>query len=381
MLTFARKSGPQHVRAMSELVRLLSGQSVTGFRSSHVAFRNVSLVTAQDTLPYDPCHESLVSIKATQWCPKFQVRHSYLDVASHQKTASYDSLESIHRVFPLSNHDLMSNRPDRRRLTTWEQQPMPQPRTQHRWSTPTVPIASLVQPGYTSLGTRPPRPLRAPVYPLSSRPFLSQQTSTQRILSYQISPDQNPPQQNSTRDISTQQTSNQNTPPRDTSRPRPRRWKRLRRLSRLFRLSRHDHTPAQTSPPTSPSPPSIISHPTSPRGAPVVLETPRPAPLPPQNFPQPSLPPPPLPPPLPDDILPDLPSFPSHAPANRRPLSIPAPLYGADPVADDRHSLPSLQHNRFVLCQGCSRIRHCMIGGGRVLCTECLRQHFIDRQD
>ena len=281
----------------------------------------------------------------------------------------------------------MSNRPDRRRLTTWEQHPTPQTRFQHRWSTPTMPIASLVQPGYDDLGPCPPRPLRAPAYPLSSRPFLSQQTSTQRGPSYQASTQQTSFDQNPPRLTFPQQTSPQNLPQQastqETSHPRLRLRKRIRRLSsRLLCLSPHENTQAQASLPTSPSPLSAISSSVPPRGAPVALEHPRPAPLPPP-------PPPALPPPPPSDqSLPGLPIPPphahvAHAPAKRRPLSVPPLLYGADPVAHDHHSRPSLQHGGFALCRGCSRARHCIIGlgGGRVLCTECLRQHFLNRRE
>lgn len=262
----------------------------------------------------------------------------------------------------------------------WERLPTRQPRTQHRWSTPIQPTASLIQPGYTDLGTRPPRPLRAPAYPLSSRPLLSQSNSTQRGSSQDNSFQQTSEQ------TSPRQTSPQETSPQETPSPRPRVWTRVRRLSRLFRLSRHDHAPGQVRPPISPSPPPIITPLIPPLGAgPMALVHPRPAPLPPH--------PPPPPTPLssshtlpePSPLLPPPPrARDAHPPANRRPLSVPPPLHGGDPrEAEQYSSRPSLQLSRFALCQACSRVRHCMVGlgGGRVLCTECLRQHFIDRQE
>lgn len=67
-------------------------------------------------------------------------------------------------------------------------------------------------------------------------------------------------------------------------------------------------------------------------------------------------------------------------------MSLPPPLRDArDPREAEQYASPgpSLQLSRLALCQACARVRHCMIGleGGRVLCTECLRQHLIDRQD
>lgn len=267
----------------------------------------------------------------------------------------------------------------------WERLSTHQPRTQRRWSTPVQPTASLIQPGYTDLGTRPPRPLRAPAYPLSSRPLLSQSNSTQRDSS------QNNSFQQTSQQTSPHQTAPQETSPHETPSPRPRLWTRVRRLSRLFRLSRHDPTPGQASPPASPSHPSIITPLIPPLGAgPIFLEHPRPAPLPPHPSPPPAPTPlasshtPPEPSPLPP--LPPPSAHMAHPPANRRPLSVPPPLHGATGPRDAEQyssSRPSLQLSRFALCQACGRVRHCMVGlgGGRVLCTECLRQHFIDRQE
>lgn len=265
----------------------------------------------------------------------------------------------------------------------WERLPTRQPQTQHRWSTPVQPTASLIQPGYTDLGPRPHWPLRAPAYPLSSRPYLSQSISPQRKFpqnnsSYQIS------QQTSPRQKSPQETSTQETPS-----PQPRLWTRVRRLSRLFHLSQHDPTPGQASPPTSPSPPSIISPLIPTLGAgPMALEHPRPAPLPPPPPPPtPLLSPQTLPePPSPNPLLPPPIAHIAHPPANRRPLSVPPALHDPDPRNAEQYlysSRPSLQLRRFALCQTCARVRNCMVGlgGGRVLCTECLRQHFIDRRD
>lgn len=260
----------------------------------------------------------------------------------------------------------------------WERLSTHQPRTQQRWSTPILPTASLIQPGYTDLGPRPQRPLRAPAYPLSSRPFLSQSTSPQR----------NSSQNNSFQQTSPQQASAQETDPPETPSPRPRLWKRVRRLTRLFRLSRHDPTPGQASPPTS-SPPPIITPLMPPLGAgPIALVHPRPAPLPPHAPPLPSTPhisPQTLPEPSSPTTLPPPRAHTARPPANRRPLSVPPALHGAtDPRdAEQYSSRPSLQLSRFALCQACTRVRHCMIGlgGGRVLCTECLRQHLINRQE
>ncbi|KAG6368688.1 hypothetical protein INS49_002901 [Diaporthe citri] len=284
----------------------------------------------------------------------------------------------------------MSNQPDRRRLTMWERLPTRQPRTQQRWSTPIQPTASLIQPGYTDLGPRPPRPLRAPAYPLSSRPFLSQPASPQRDSS------QNDSFRQSSQQSSPQQIFPQETSPQETPSPQPKLWTRVRRLSRLFRLSRHDPAPGQASPPTSPSPLPIITPLIPPLGGgPIALVHPRPAPLPPHPPPPPPPPPPPTPllsprtlpepsPPLP--LLPPAHAHIAHPPANRRPLSVPPALHGAtDPRDAEQYSSsrPSLLLSRFALCRACSRVRHCIVGlgGGRVLCTECLRQHFIDRQE
>lgn len=265
----------------------------------------------------------------------------------------------------------------------WERPSTRQPQTQHRWSTPVQPTASLIQPGYTGLGPRPPRPLRAPAYPLSSRPFLSQSASPQRGSSQPTS------SQQISQQTSPQHASPQETSPEETPSPRSRLETRFRRLSRLFRLSRHDPTPRQASPPTSPPPQSIISTQIPPIGAvPIALEHPRRAPLPPHSPP----PPPPtllpsdenLPEPSPLPLLPPPRAHIAYPPANRRPLSVPPPLHGPDPRdAEQYSSRPSLQLSRFALCQACGRVRHCMVGlgGGRVLCTECLRQHFIDGQE
>lgn len=296
-------------------------------------------------------------------------------------------------MFPSSMYTIMSNQPDHRRLTVWERLPTRQPRTRQRWSTPVQPTASLIQPGYNDLGHRPPRPLRAPAYPLSSRPFLDQQTSSQRNSS-QDSPSQQNFQPTSPQEVPTQQTSPRQASPQQTpSQPRTRLRHRVHRISRLFRLSRRADVPAQASPPTSPSPPSIISPPTpSPGADPVALEHPRHAPLPPS---------PPLPPPPRTSIplhssqtFPQPPISPSppfhtrspHPPANRRPLSVPPPLRGTDDPREAEqylHSHPSLQLSHLALCHACSRVRRCMVGlgGGRVLCTECLRQLFAERQE
>jgi hypothetical protein len=114
------------------------------------------------------------------------------------------------------------------------------------------------------------------------------------------------------------------------------------------------------------------------------LEHPHPAPIP----PPPPPPPAPAPPSSPEQSLRELPVLThhtnAHAPANRRPLSAPAPLRDVFiPSPDDYSSRQSLQLSRLALCSACSRFRHCMIGlgPGRVLCTECLRRHFIDRQE
>lgn len=281
-------------------------------------------------------------------------------------------------------YTITSNQPERRRLTMWEKLPTRQPRTQQRWSTPVQPTASLIQPGYNDLGPQPPRPLRAPAYPLSSRPFLDQQTSPHRD-SLQQTFSQRNLQQISPQLIPTQQTSPQQTP----SQPRTRLRNRAHRISRLFRLGRRDSVPAQTTPPIPPSPPSIIiSPPTpSPGADPVALEHPRHAPLlpppPPPTSPLPSnrgVSPPPLP-----LVAPPRGHTP-HPPANRRPLSVPPPLPGTDDSreADQYlHSHPSLQLNQFALCHACSRVQRCMVGlgGGRVLCPECLRQLFTERQE
>lgn len=284
----------------------------------------------------------------------------------------------------------MSNQPDHRRLTIWERLPTRQPRTRQRWSTPVQSTASLIQPGYTDLGPQPPRPLRAPAYPLSTRPLLDQQNSPP-------SPQNSPPspqnsEQTSPRQTLTQQTSPQQTP----SQPRTRLRNRVHRLSRLFRLSRRGRVPAQASPPTSPPPPSItISPPTpSPGTDPVALEHPRPAPLPPSTPPSPPPPTSPSPQTLPQPPLPNPLSPPSHnhtflSPANRRPLSVPPPLHPGAPddpreeAEQHLHSRPSLQLSRFALCHACSRVRRCMVGlgGGRVLCPDCLRQLFTERQE
>lgn len=287
----------------------------------------------------------------------------------------------------------MSNQPDHRRLTIWERLPTRQPRTRQRWSTPAQPTASLVQPGYTDLGPRPSRPLRAPAYPLSSRPFLDQQTPAHRTSSQQTSSQQSF-QQISPQQIPTQQASPQHTP----SQPRVRLRNRVHRISRLFRPSRRGSVPAQASPPTSSPPPSIIiSPPTpSPGADPVALEHPRRTPLPPSPPPAPhhtpllskrtvSQPQPPLPLPL---FLPSH-NHTSHPPANRRPLSVPPPLHPGAPDDSRKeaeqylHSRPSLQLSRFALCHACSRVRRCTagLGGGRVLCVECLRQLFTERQE
>lgn len=290
-------------------------------------------------------------------------------INSQQKTKSQILLEQNHHLFPSGNRTIMQDQPDHRRLTMWERLSTRHPRTQRRWSTPTQPKASLIQPGYTDLGPRPPRPLRAPAYPLSSRPFLDQQTSTQRKSSQNTSSQQKS-QQISPQKIPPRQISPQSFSQEAPSQPGTRLWNRVRRLSRLFRPSRQDHSPAQASPPASPSsPPIIVSPIISPQvsdaaASPVALENPRRAPLPPPH------------------------AHKAHAPANRRPLSVPAPLRGApDPPMGEAEpetgQLPpraSLQLSQFALCHACSRVRHCMVGlgGGRVLCNECLRKHFID---
>lgn len=265
----------------------------------------------------------------------------------------------------------------------WERLSTRQPRTQHRWSTPVQPTASLFQPGYTDPGPRPPRPLRAPAYPLSSRPLLSQSNSTQRDSS------QGNSFQQTFQQTSPHQTAPQETSPQETPSPRPRLWTRVRRLSRLFRPRQQNPAPGQASPLISPSPPPIITPLIPPLGAgPIFLDHPRPAPLPPHPSPPPAPTPFPSPHTLPEPSpLPPLPpprAHIAHPPANRRPISVPPPLHGGDPrEAEQYSSRPSLQLSRFALCQACSRVRHCMVGlgGGRMLCTECLRQHFIDRQE
>lgn len=269
------------------------------------------------------------------------------------------------------------------------QRPTPQPRTQRWWSTPVQPTASLIQPGNTDLGPRPPRPLRAPAYPLSSRPFLDQQAPAQKkssghIPSQQTSPQRTPSLETSPEQTPSQQISPQRISPQQTSRRRPQLCTRARRLSRLFRLSRRENTQTQASQPASPSPPSIIPPPEPSHSAPAGLEHPHPAPIP----PPPPPPPAPAPPSSPEQSLRELPVLThhtnAHAPANRRPLSAPAPLRDVFiPSPDDYSSRQSLQLSRLALCSACSRFRHCMIGlgPGRVLCTECLRRHFIDRQE
>lgn len=240
---------------------------------------------------------------------------------------------------------------------------------QRRWSAPALPTASLLQPGYTDLGQRLPRPLRAPAYPLSSRPFLDQKAPARR---------------NSLDHIPSQQILPQYATPQETSQRRPRLWARARRLSRRSRLSRRGNTQAQASPLTSPSPYMISlqepSHSTF-----SAFENPRPAPLPPA--------------PAPAHLAAPLSSLESvlsnlsvlihhvHEAANRRPLSVPPPLrdasfFSADAIAHCYRPSSTLQLSRFALCSACSRVRHCMlgIGPGRVLCSECLRQHFTDRQ-
>lgn len=267
----------------------------------------------------------------------------------------------------------MSKQPGRRRLTVWERPSTSQPRTKRRWSAPVLPSASLIQPGYTNLAPRPPRPLRAPAYPLSSRPLLSQQ-ATQRYTFLD--------------DTSSLQTSEQESPkqdpPKQTSQPRNKLRTRVRRISRLFRLSRRDDdAPAKANPPNPASPPTIVppSLP-APGTSPVALENPRPAPLPPSALTLNTLP-------QTSPLIPPLRAHTIHAPANRRPLSVPPPLRrGGGPTTgreagEERWyppACPSLQLSRFALCQACSRVRHCIagLGGGRVLCTECVRRHFVD---
>lgn len=210
----------------------------------------------------------------------------------------------------------MSKQPERRRLTMWERPSTTQPRTKRRWSAPARPSPSLIQPGYTNLAPRPPRPLRAPAYPLSSRPLLSQQATQ----GYTFLDDTSSLE-------SSEQASPKQDPPQQTSQPRTRLRTRVRRISRLLRLSRRDDDDAPTkgNPPASPSLPPIVSPSLpGPGTRPGALINPRPAPLPPpavpaQTFQQGS------PPPI---TIPPLRAHTIHAPANRRPLSIPPPLRG-----------------------------------------------------
>lgn len=76
----------------------------------------------------------------------------------------------------------------------------------------------------------------------------------------------------------------------------------------------------------------------------------------------------------------------AHEAANRSPLSVLPPprnarFFLADAIAHC-YRPQSTQQFRFALCSECSRVRPCMLGmgPGRVLCAECLRQHFVDRQ-
>lgn len=247
----------------------------------------------------------------------------------------------------------------------WEQRPAPLPPTQRRWSAPSPPTASLIQPGYTDLGPRAPRPLRTPAYPLSSRPILDQQTT--------------PARRNSSNNIPSQQISPQHATPQRASQ---RHLRRRARACRLSRLSRRGNTQAQASPPTSPPPPYMISLQEPSHSTFSAFENPRPAPLPPAPLAAPSL----------ESVLSNLSVLIhhvhayAHEAANRRPLSVPPPprdssFFSADAIAHC-YRPSSLQPSRFALCSACSRVRQCMlgIGPGRVLCSECLQQYFIDRQ-
>lgn len=182
----------------------------------------------------------------------------------------------------------MPTQPDRQRLTTMcEQQPTPQAQTQHRWSAPVQPTASLVQPGYTDLGAQPPRPLRAPAHPLSSRALLDQQTCSTTPSNHVSS------QQTSQQTFPHQTPARQGTPGRDSPEEpiTPQRTSQLRprlraRLRQLFRPSRRETT-TQTTETSHP----IVSPPRPPISSPKFIptqetpvdqfETPRSAPLPP----------------------------------------------------------------------------------------------------
>ncbi|KAJ0122277.1 hypothetical protein J7T55_002789 [Diaporthe amygdali] len=202
----------------------------------------------------------------------------------------------------------MSDQLDGQCLTTMGQPSTPQPPPQPRKPTSPAPVASLIQPGYTDLGPPPPRPLRAPVYPLSSRPFLDQDMS-------------NPPRLRT----------------RSPQRPR------------TSRPDRPSHGTTQLGIPTAPSAPAVSA--LGPREPPP-LDVPLP--------PGPSL----------------YPQVPTPNPTVR-PLSVPAECH----LPRSRVHHASLQPGQSAYCQRCARVRQCVIGlaGGRSLCTDCLRQHFIDR--
>lgn len=261
----------------------------------------------------------------------------------------------------------MPTQPDLRRLTTiCEQQPSPQAQVQHRWSAPAQPTASLIQNGHIDLGSPPERPLRAPAYPLSMRPLLDQQDSVQRS------------------------SSNHNTSKQTSQLP-------VGMLAWIRQVL--------TGHPVSPPRPSISYPIVPPDNTPVdQFENPRPAPLPPTlSRPtlspatlSPSILPPrtPSPPPyspLDEALINRIAGSNSHAPANRRPLSVPPPVREfSSPFATDfpdaRHwcsRRTSLQLGRFALCSACHRVRHCItrLGAGRMVCNECFREYFLDGKE
>ncbi|POS76370.1 hypothetical protein DHEL01_v205233 [Diaporthe helianthi] len=289
----------------------------------------------------------------------------------------------------------MPTQPDHRRLMPiCEQQPTPQARPQRRSSAPVQPTASLSQPGYTDLGSPPERPLRAPAYPLSSRPLLDQQNPVQRSsskdnTSEQTSPQTLPRQTPARQAAPGPDSPNLNTPKQTSQLPLGlRAWLRQR-----LRPRRRGQT--ETSHPVS-SPRPTISHPivqpdNTPTGTAVTVdqfENPRPAPPPPHPLTPPPPPPPPPPPRSPPSYQPPTNSHTSaRAPANKRPLSVPPPLRDfSSPFATDfpdaRHWCSrgrSLQLGQFALCSACHRVRHCItgLGAGRVVCNECLREYFL----
>lgn len=276
-----------------------------------------------------------------------------------------------------------------------DQQPTAQIQIQHRLSAPAQPTASLIQPGHTDLSSPPERPLRAPAYPLSSRPLLGQQDSVQKSASTHNKPQQTSPQPFPCR-IPARQAAPGAEPPGPTT---PERTSQLP----LRAWTRQLFTCHRTSPPR----PSISYPIVPPDNTPVdQFENPRPAPLPP-TLSRPDLSPATLPPPYsslrslsppppyspPDQTLIMNSATEARAPANRRPMSVPPALreFSSSPSATDfpdarNHRCSraqSLQLGRFALCGACHRVRHCItgLGAGRVICNECFREHFLDGKE